>query len=92
MAKEIKSTITETADSVLQSIDLSEGATLDKDSCNCNCNYTVGSVVVKEDSVLWGKVAATKLCLLDKIKEGLDNGHNIEHLVNLSKIYSNLSF
>lgn len=70
-------------------------------------NETVGSDVVEmpitqrewkscqslaTDGFLQGKVLATKLALIDKIKEGIDNGHNCEYLCQLSVIYSNLSF
>lgn len=50
----------------------------------CSCS--------KGDTVLQGKVLATKLTLIDKIKEGIDNGHNCDYICQLSKIYSNLSF
>lgn len=43
-------------------------------------------------TVLQGKVLATKLTLIDKIKEGIDNGHNCDYICQLSIIYSNLSF
>ena len=58
---------------------------IDRKATVCSCGQA-------EDTVLYGKVQTVKHTLIDKIKEGLDNGHNTEHLVNLSKIYSNLSF
>ena len=45
-----------------------------------------------EDAILHGKITAVKHTLIDKIKEGLDNGHNCDYICQLAKIYSNLSF
>lgn len=52
--------------------------------------YTTGGLLA--DTVLQEKITAVKHTLIDKIKEGIDNGHNCDYICQLSKIYSNLSF
>lgn len=52
------------------------------------CQYGYGEP--KEDSIVWGKVMAAKLTVLDKIIAGMENGSNIEHCLTLSNIYRNL--